>query len=42
MMQAQLLARGYTNVSNVPAGMTGGPHGPGWIASGLPVIPFRE
>lgn len=42
MMQARLLARGYTNVSDVPAGMTGGPHGPGWIASGLPVVPYRE
>lgn len=42
MMQVQLLARGYANVANVPAGMTGGPHGPGWIASGLPVVPFRE
>ena len=45
MMQAQLIARGYTNVRNVPAGMTGGtndPNGPGWIASGLPVAPFSQ
>ena len=42
MMRAQLVLRGYTNVSNVPAGMTGGPNGPGWIASGLPVVPYRQ
>ena len=39
-MQLQLLARGFTNVSDVPAGMEGGPNGPGWIKSGLPVKPY--
>ena len=39
-MQVQLLARGYTNVINVPEGMVGGPNGPGWIRSGLPVKPY--
>jgi rhodanese-related sulfurtransferase len=39
-MQVQLLARGYTNVIDVPEGMEGGPNGPGWIKSGLPVKPY--
>jgi rhodanese-related sulfurtransferase len=39
-MQVQLLARGYSNVINVPEGMEGGPNGPGWIKSGLPVKPY--
>ena len=41
-MQVQLLARGYTDVINVPEGMLGSSHGPGWIKSGLPVKPYRE
>jgi len=36
-LQAQLLARGFTNVYDVPAGMLGQNSKPGWIASGLPV-----
>ena len=39
-MQVQLLARGYTNVINVPEGMVGGPNGPGWIKTGLPIKPY--
>jgi len=39
-MQVQLLARGYSNVINVPEGMDGGPNGPGWIKSGLPTKPY--
>jgi len=39
-MQVELLARGYTNVINVPEGMDGGPNGPGWIKSGLPTKPY--
>lgn len=41
-MQVQLLARGYSNVIDVPEGMLGGANGAGWIKSGLPVRPYRE
>lgn len=41
-MQVQLLARGYTNVINVAEGMEGGPNGPGWIKSGLPIKPYGQ
>lgn len=36
-LQAELKKRGYTSVLNVAEGMVGGPFGPGWIRSGLPV-----
>jgi rhodanese-related sulfurtransferase len=36
-MQAILSQRGYTNVVNVAAGVTGGFYGKGWIGAGLPV-----
>ncbi|MDP2620619.1 MAG: rhodanese-like domain-containing protein [Hyphomicrobiales bacterium] len=41
-MQVQLLARGYTNVVNVAEGMEGGSNGPGWITSGLPLMPYGQ
>jgi len=41
-MQIQLLARGYTNVIDVPEGMVGGSNGPGWIKTGLPTKPYLE
>ncbi len=31
-----LEAAGYTNLINVAAGMKGGPHGKGWLKTGLP------
>ncbi|MDX2257615.1 MAG: rhodanese-like domain-containing protein [Hyphomicrobiaceae bacterium] len=36
-----LEARGVGNVVHVGEGMLGGPRGPGWIPSGLPVEPWR-
>lgn len=41
-MQAQLMARGYTNVWNVAEGMVGGPNGPGWIERGLPIRTYSD
>lgn len=35
--QAALRQSGFSNVSNIAEGMTGGPAGPGWLARGLPV-----
>ena len=36
-VQAELLKRGYSNVSDVSEGMEGNRRGPGWIRLGLPV-----
>lgn len=33
---------GYQNLYNVAEGMTGGPHGPGWIKAGLPIRPYSK
>jgi rhodanese-related sulfurtransferase len=37
-----LLAAGFTHVSNIKEGMSGGPNGQGWIPRGLPVEPLRQ
>lgn len=34
----RLEAAGFTNIIDVPEGMTGGIYGPGWINTGLPVV----
>lgn len=39
MLQAELRKAGFTNVINVAEGMVGGPHGQGWIKTGLPIRP---
>ena len=39
MLQAELKKAGFTNVINVAEGMVGGPHGQGWIKTGLPIRP---
>lgn len=38
---AALRESGFTRVSHVPEGMAGGPNGPGWLARGLPVEPWK-
>ncbi|MGB5862829.1 MAG: rhodanese-like domain-containing protein [Sulfitobacter sp.] len=37
-MTRKLTAAGFTNIIDVPEGMLGSGAGPGWIASGLPVV----
>jgi rhodanese-related sulfurtransferase len=39
-MQEMLMQYGFKGVIDVHEGMTGGKGGPGWIKSGLPVIPI--
>lgn len=34
----QLIEAGYTNIIDVPEGMLGNKHGPGWIERGLPLV----
>jgi rhodanese-related sulfurtransferase len=41
-MQEMLMQYGFQGVLDVHEGMTGGKSGPGWIKSGLPVIPFNQ
>jgi len=36
---AALARAGYTRVYNIREGMFGSPHGPGWLARGLPTAP---
>jgi rhodanese-related sulfurtransferase len=36
-LQAELKKVGYTSVINVAEGVVGGPFGPGWVKSGLPL-----
>ncbi len=40
--RAALQAAGFTDVSDVPEGMMGGRHGPGWLARGLPRTPCPD
>lgn len=37
-LSARLAAAGYSNVMDVPEGMTGSAAGPGWVRRGLPVV----
>ncbi len=37
-MTNQMIAAGFSNVSDVPEGMLGSANGPGWIAKGLPLV----
>lgn len=39
-MARQMAEAGFTNVIDVPEGMWGSGAGPGWLASGLPVVAF--
>ncbi len=39
-LSRQLSAAGFTRIIDVPQGMLGSGAGPGWIASGLPVVPW--
>ncbi|QPC43863.1 rhodanese-like domain-containing protein [Kaustia mangrovi] len=39
-LQERLSLAGFTNVIDVPEGMTGGANGPGWIARGLPLARY--
>lgn len=39
-LRGELLARGYNRIIDVSRGMMGNPTGPGWIAEGLPVLPY--
>ncbi len=41
-MQEMLMQYGFQGVIDVHEGMTGGKSGPGWIKSGLPLIPFNQ
>lgn len=41
-MRRALVERGYTHVLDVPEGMLGSSHGPGWLKEGLPVAPPGE
>ncbi len=34
----RLVEAGYTNITDVPEGMLGNRHGPGWIERGLPLV----
>ena len=38
----RLMAAGFTQIIDVPEGMTGGIYGPGWINTGLPVVRDAE
>lgn len=37
-MTRKLTAAGFTNIIDVPEGMLGSGAGPGWLASGLPIV----
>lgn len=43
ILQAELRQAGFTNILNVAEGVAGGPHGAGWVKSGLPLtqVPRR-
>ncbi len=41
-MTDRLAAAGFTNLIDVPEGMLGSRAGPGWIARGLPTVPYQE
>jgi len=38
----RLTAEGFSNIIDVPEGMTGGIYGPGWVNTGLPVVMDAE
>lgn len=40
LVQAELARRGFTNTVSVFGGMTGNGQVPGWIAEGLPTVPY--
>ncbi|MFW8634177.1 rhodanese-like domain-containing protein [Cribrihabitans pelagius] len=40
-MVRALAAAGFSTIADVPEGMLGSAAGPGWIARGLPVVPWR-
>ncbi|MCG8434012.1 MAG: rhodanese-like domain-containing protein [Gammaproteobacteria bacterium] len=40
-LQSQLAAYGYSNILDASEGMLGNRLGPGWIARGLPVKPYK-
>lgn len=40
LVQAELAKRGFTNTASVFGGMTGNGQVPGWIAEGLPTVPY--
>jgi len=37
-LAAQLEQAGFTNIMDVPEGMSGSGAGPGWLAAGLPLV----
>lgn len=39
-LAAELDAAGFTHIHDVPEGMLGSAAGPGWLARGLPVVPW--
>ncbi len=41
-MSAQLARMGYTKILDVAEGMLGSGHGPGWLGTRLPTVPFTD
>lgn len=41
-VQEALAGMGYSRIIDVPEGMIGGAHGPGWIKAGLPLKPYPK
>ena len=39
-VMAAILRAGYPGYADIPEGMMGSDHGPGWIGRGLPVVPI--
>lgn len=41
-LSAAMTDAGFTNIIDVPEGMLGSGAGPGWIKSGLPLVPWSD